>query len=100
MPVFSKGIPRILVLVMALAFFVLMPPEMVSHGPNLCLWRHLFHISACPGCGTVRALAAFFHGHVLDALRFNLNVVVTAPVLLVLFASDFMRFFRRRITRE
>ena len=96
MNLFCKGIPQILVVALALAFFALVPPEALSHGPNLCLWRHLLHIPACPACGTVRALAAFFHGHFIDALRLNLNVVITAPLVLGLAAADFVRLFSRR----
>ncbi len=100
MALFSKGIPRILVLAAALAFFALVPPEVLSHGPNVCLWRLLFRVSACPACGTLRAISAFFHGEFTDALRFNLNVVITAPLLLGLTAADFMRLAARRSSRE
>jgi hypothetical protein len=96
LPLFSEGIPRWLVLTAALAAFCLVPPETLARGPDLCLWKHLFHLAACPACGSTRALAAFFHGQFAEALAFNLNVVVTGPGLLVLLALDTLRMLRRR----
>lgn len=95
MPLFAKGIPRWLVLTVALAVFCLVPPEILARGPALCLWKHLFHLAACPACGSTRALAAFFHGQFAQALAFNLNVVVTAPTLLVLLALDMLRAIKK-----
>jgi len=88
MPSFAKGIPRWAVLAGALGVFALVSPETLAHGPDLCLWRHLFHLSACPACGSTRALAAFFHGHFGQALAFNRNIVVTAPLLVGLLLDD------------
>ncbi len=79
MPIFAKGVP----------------PERFAQGPDLCLWRHFFHLAACPACGSIRALAAFFHGRLTAALAFNRNAVVTAPVLLALLAEDVVHLLRR-----
>lgn len=88
MAVFSKGIPRWMALSFALALFVAIPPEVLARGPELCLWKHLFHIAACPACGSTRALAAFFHGHLAQALAYNRNVIITGPLLIGLLAND------------
>lgn len=88
---FSKSIPRWAVLICALITFCIIPPEALAGGPNLCLWRHIFHVSSCPACGTTRALAAFFHGQFTAAVAFNRNVVVTAPSLIALLALDILR---------
>jgi hypothetical protein len=93
--IFAKGVPRWSVLGVVLGAFLLLPPERFAHGPDLCLWRHLFHLTACPACGSTRALAAFFHGRFADALAFNRNVVVTAPTLLVFIAQDILYLLRR-----
>jgi Protein of unknown function (DUF2752) len=85
---FAQGIPRFAVLLAALLGFCLVPPELLARGPDLCLWRHLFNIAACPACGSTRALAAFFHGHLHQALAYNRNVLVTAPCLLTLLVRD------------
>ena len=95
MPSFAKGLPRLAVLAAAIAGFCLVPPELLAQGPNLCLWRHLFHIAACPGCGSTRALAAFFHGHPGEALAYNRNVIVTAPGFLGLLLHDALMALRR-----
>jgi hypothetical protein len=95
LPPFAKGIPRWLVLTVAVAAFCLVPPETLARGPDLCLWKHLFHLAACPACGSTRALVAFFHGQFAQAVAFNLNVVVTAPTLLVLLALDALRILRK-----
>lgn len=95
MAIFAKGIPRGVVLSVALVVFVLVPPEMLTHGPDICLWKHLFRLAACPACGSTRALAAFFHGRLWDALAFNRNVIVTAPCLLGLLGWDTLLLLRR-----
>ena len=99
MTLFSSGIPRWLVLLFVLAACCAIPPDLLAHGPNLCIWRDLFHLDACPACGTTRALAAFFHGQFASALAFNRNVVITAPGLISLLALDILqaakRFFRQ-----
>lgn len=92
---FAKGLPRLAVLVPVIAAFCLIPPDLLARGPDLCVWRHLFHLAACPACGTTRALAAFFHGDVARAWRFNHNVVITGPGLILLFGLDAVRLLRK-----
>ncbi len=88
---FSKGIPRWIVLSLALAILVAVPPEVLSRGPDICLWKHLFRLSACPACGSTRALAALFHGRFSQALAYNRNVMVTGPLLISLLIHDASR---------
>ena len=82
-------------LLAALVVLCVVPPEILGRGPDLCLWRHLLHLTACPACGSTRALAAFFHGRFADALAFNRNVVVTAPLLVAMCALDALRALRK-----
>ena len=96
---FSKGIARWMVLSLALAVFLVVPPEMLARGPDICLWSHLFRLAACPACGSTRALAAVFHGHVPQALAYNRNVMVTGPLLLVLLAQDAARLLGKLVAR-
>lgn len=95
MPSFSAGIPRWLALLFVLSTFCVLPPETFAQGPELCLWRNLLHLSGCPACGSVRALAAFFHGRFAEAFAFNRNVLVTAPGLVALLAMDALHAFGR-----
>ena len=100
MATFAQGLPRGPILVAALAALVLIPPELFGRGPDLCLWRHLFRLEACPACGSTRALSAFFHGHFAAALALNRNVVVTAPLLVGLMVEDLVRLVgKARIPR-
>jgi hypothetical protein len=95
MAIFSKGIARWMVLSLAVVVFAAVPPELLAQGPDICLWKHLFHLTACPACGSTRALAAFFHGHVAQALAYNHNVMVTGPLLVGLLVHDFISGFKR-----
>ena len=99
MALFSRGVPRLLALAAAMVAFCALPPEFLARGPDLCLWRHLLHVSSCPACGSTRALAAFFHGRLSDALAFNRNVIVTAPCLLGLLGWDSLVLLRKILCR-
>ena len=94
MALFSRGVLRLFAVAFVLAGFCVLPPEALSRGPDLCLWRCLFHLAACPACGTLHALAAFFHGRFGDALAYNRNVLITAPLLVILAARDVFRLIR------
>jgi hypothetical protein len=100
MPGFAKGIPRLAIILCAVLGFCLIPPELLDRGPNLCLWRHLFHLAACPSCGSTRALAAFFHGQMRQALAYNRNVVFTGPAFLAMLANDVSRLARLILGRS
>jgi hypothetical protein len=94
MAIFSKGIPRGALLFPALVLFVLVPPEVLGRAPDICLWKHLFRLAACPACGSTRALAAFFHGSLTQALAYNKNVLATGSLLLFLLTQDAVRMLR------
>jgi len=95
MSLLGKDIRRICSLALAVIGFCLVRPEWFAQGPDLCLWRWLFDLPACPTCGSTRALAAFFHGEFRQALAFNPNVMVTAPGLLTLIAWDAHRLLQK-----
>jgi hypothetical protein len=85
-----------MVLSLALAVFVMVPPQKLAQGPDICLWKHLFRLAACPGCGSTRALSAFFHGHLGQALAYNRNVLVTGPLLIGLLLHDVLSVLKGR----
>ena len=91
----SCRVLRLLALGVVLTGFCVLPPEATSRGPDLCLWRRLLHLAACPACGSTRALAAFFHGRFGDALAYNRNVLVTAPLLVMFAAKDALAVIRK-----
>ena len=37
----------------------------------------------CPGCGSLRALHHLLHGHLAEALRFNLLLVLSVPLVML-----------------
>ena len=45
----------------------------------------------CPGCGFQRAMHALLHGHIKEAVSYNLFFVVAFPYLIIILLSDFMR---------
>jgi hypothetical protein len=94
MPGSTARIRRLGIVLAVVGMLCLVPPETLARGPDLCLWKHLLHLPACPACGSTRALAAFFHGHFAQALAFNRNVVVTGPLLLALLVQDILRALR------
>ena len=100
MALFCRGVPRLLAVAVVLAGFCLLPPEALSRGPNFCLWRILLHLRACPACGSMHALAAFFHGRLGDALAYNRNVLVTAPGLIALAVKDASSVIRKLVSGE
>jgi hypothetical protein len=87
-------VPRVAVLAVIIVAFCALPPQFFAAGPDVCLWRHLWHLSSCPACGSTRALAAFYHGHFGQALAYNRNVIVTGPLLLTLLLRDIVHLRR------
>lgn len=71
-----------------LAVLALAPPGHLDHLPRLCLWSRLFQ-RPCPACGTLHALCALVHGNLEQALGFNRNVVVLAPLLVWIWFREF-----------
>ncbi|GAA4302296.1 DUF2752 domain-containing protein [Compostibacter hankyongensis] len=49
----------------------------------------------CPGCGSQRALYQLLHGHILDALGYNLMMVMALPLILYAAAVQAGNLFRR-----
>ena len=96
MALFCRGVPRLLAVAIVVTGFCLLPPEALLRGPNLCLWRALFYLAACPACGSLHALAAFFHGRFGDALAYNRNVLITGPGLVALAVEGAYRLVRKR----
>jgi len=62
-------------------------------GPNLCIWRALFHRN-CPGCGLTRGICFLVHGHVREALALNPLSIVAVSVMTANFANEFRTMWR------
>jgi len=63
---------------------------LVERLPSVCLNRHIFGF--CPACGSLRALVRLFHGDIAGAVRFNLNALLTGPVLVLLLLASLRRW--------
>jgi hypothetical protein len=71
----------------------LVSPRQLDQMPRTCLWSWLLG-RPCPGCGTLHALCALLHGDFSQALAYNPNVVLVAPLLLIIALAQ-VRFLWR-----
>ncbi len=81
------------------AFVALLLIDPLTCGISLrCPFKALTHLY-CPGCGGQRAIHAFLHGHLSEALRYNYMFIIFIPLLVVVFLSHFVLSYRmgRRI---
>jgi len=85
---------RIALLLAVMVALTVVPPSLVERLPSVCLNHRLF--GWCPGCGSLRALVRFFHGDFAGAVRFNPNVLVTAPLLVLLLLDGLRRALRSK----
>ena len=81
---------QVIALFVLVAALALAPPSLVERLPSVCLNRHIFGF--CPACGSLRALVRLFHGDVAGAVRFNLNALLTGPVLVLLLLASLRRW--------
>lgn len=83
----------------ALGFVVLalLSPGNLDELPRLCLWSHLSG-QPCPACGTLHALSSAAHGDLGQAVTYNRNVLVLAPLLLFVFVQQIIILLRRPAT--
>jgi hypothetical protein len=86
---FVVGIPG------GLAVLALASPDRLDDLPRLCLFARLFQ-RPCPACGTLHALSALLHGDLAQALSFNRNVVVLAPLLVWIWFRELGVLWLRR----
>jgi hypothetical protein len=76
----------------AIAFLAAVPPSLIERLPSFCLNRHI--LGWCPGCGSLRALVYLFHGEVGQAIKYNPNCLIVAPVLILLLLASVRRWER------
>ena len=80
-----------------LGILLLFPPQRYSFYPE-CPFSEIFHLQ-CPGCGATRALAAFLHGDIIAALRFNALATLLFPAAAAYGIFLYIQFLKRRPIR-
>jgi len=99
---------RARIIVLGTALFILCFVDIAKIGfPDFCIWEKIFALlekklklnfltgfAICPAHGTIRALNAFFKGRLLESIGYNMNVLVTAPLILFIFIKDLINFHR------
>lgn len=80
--------------VAALAVVVLLrfPPGRYTFYPQCPIYRYLHLL--CPGCGTMRAVAALLHGNIAKALRLNALTTLLMPLTAIYTTLCYRRFLR------
>lgn len=71
-------------LILIMLYFI--NPIECSFAPK-CPFKYFTGFS-CPGCGVQRATHAFLHGHVLEAIHYNLFLIISIPYLFSLFFAN------------
>lgn len=58
-----------------------LPIDFILGGSGTLCLSHVLFGRDCYGCGTTHALVAFAHGDFAAACRYNVNVIIVAPLL-------------------
>ncbi len=78
----------LLLFVVCLAGYLWLAYTLVPFGgsveahPGVCMIKQVTGVP-CPSCGTTRAVAELFHGHVLSSLRWNPFGIIVALIMVV-----------------
>lgn len=83
----SEGITTVFGIAMLILLFF--NPQ---HLPELCIIKRVF--GYCPACGTTRALSCFLKGEYAESLKYNFNVIFTAPLFIYIFLKNLMKVIR------
>ena len=89
----SRSVASVLAVVVVIAgltFLYIWSPSEISYFPR-CPFLALTGYQ-CPGCGTLRGIHALLHFRIVDALRYNLLMVASIPVILLMLIWSRFRF--------
>jgi hypothetical protein len=90
----ARAVAPMAIIAFAATILFLFPPAQYSFYPR-CPIHEFLHLE-CPGCGTIRALAALLHGRLAEAFRFNALIVSLLPVAGAYAIRCYIRFLQRR----
>ncbi|MDP2923365.1 MAG: DUF2752 domain-containing protein [Candidatus Omnitrophota bacterium] len=92
----SFSTPKARVTALGIGLFILCFVDIAKIGlPDFCLWEKIFGF--CPAHGSLRALNAFFRGRVQESIGYNINILITAPLILFIFIKDLFYMLRLKI---
>ena len=83
-----KRIMTAVVVITVAVVYMLFNP-MQHHWPLRCPFKLLTGLQ-CPGCGGQRAAYALLHGHVMEAIHYNLFLVYAGPYALALVVENLL----------
>jgi hypothetical protein len=81
------------VLVLALLYFFVDARR--SHLFPACPFFTLTHLY-CPGCGSQRAVSALLHGKLIEAINYNVMLVISVPLILYSAFVSVSNLFREK----
>lgn len=84
---------RALLLAGVLVVLGVLPSELLTSAPTVCLIKNLFD-TPCAGCGMVRALSVLLHGDPVGAWRYNPGALIVGPLMLAVLIIDLLRLVR------
>jgi len=84
----KKLLVLLLLTVVAVVVFYFFDPLKYSFFPK-CPFKAMTGYD-CPGCGFQRAVHALLHGNFMQAIRYNLFLVIGVPYLLAVFAGNYL----------
>lgn len=83
---FLKSSLIIIAFLLLCAFLYFNDPINSSHTPKC--WFKVFTGLSCPGCGFQRCVHALLHGNILEAINYNLFLVIGVPYLVFVAVSE------------
>ena len=86
----KRAVLAVGVVVALLVFLYIWNPSDISYFPK-CPFLALTGYQ-CPGCGTLRGIHALLHFRIVDALRYNLLMVASIPVIILMLIWPRFRF--------
>lgn len=93
----ARAVAPVAVAACAVVVLLRFPPGQYGFYPK-CPVYEMFHVE-CPGCGTMRALAALLRGHVAEAFRLNALTVSMLPLTIGYAGVCYRRYLRRETFR-
>ena len=80
-----------LFLLSILTILLLLLQKLIYSNKTLCLFNNILGIE-CYGCGTYRGIISLLNIEIINALNYNINVLVILPLLLYICIKKFINY--------